>query len=156
MTGHWIDRQRNFPWHRPRNIPDTLSVPSPGEVCLVIHPQATPATQLVKPHSNEIDSSTSLSSHHFFNLRRPIVNMARNAGGGAPVPDTTALDLSRLLARLQNILVTPDSATETKLRASSYEREKVGTVSFLLPPGMASCSDRQHRTSSMRGHSSYG
>ncbi|PSS25087.1 hypothetical protein M430DRAFT_114495 [Amorphotheca resinae ATCC 22711] len=46
--------------------------------------------------------------------------------GGLP-PDTTAIDLSRMLARLENILVTPDSATETKLRASSYEREKVGT-----------------------------
>ena len=59
------------------------------------------------------------------------VTMARNQGTGSPPQDTTAIDLSRLIARLQNILVTPDSATETKLRASSYEREKVGNVSLL-------------------------
>lgn len=58
--------------------------------------------------------------------------MAKSPALGAATPDTTAIDFSRLLARLHNILVTPDSATETKLRASSYEREKVGTVSFLI------------------------
>lgn len=57
------------------------------------------------------------------------LTMARNYGTVPPPQDTTAIDLSRLIARLQNILVTPDSATETKLRASSYEREKVGNVS---------------------------
>jgi hypothetical protein len=54
--------------------------------------------------------------------------MVRQSGGGAPTPDTTAIDLTRMLDRLQKTLVTPDSATETKLRASSYEREKVGVV----------------------------
>lgn len=33
-----------------------------------------------------------------------------------------------MLYRLQQILINPDAATESKLRISSYEREKVGTV----------------------------
>ncbi|KAH7409168.1 hypothetical protein BKA64DRAFT_389096 [Cadophora sp. MPI-SDFR-AT-0126] len=50
--------------------------------------------------------------------------MARLSSANAP--DLTAINLNRLLARLQQTLITPDSATESKLR-TSLEREKVGT-----------------------------
>ena len=55
--------------------------------------------------------------------------MARLSSVTGPAgPDPTAINLSRMLYRLQQILINPDAATESKLRISSYEREKVGTV----------------------------
>lgn len=83
--------------------------------------------------------------------------MARFPGAVASPQDTAAIDLSRMIARLQNILVTPDSGTETKLRASSYEREKVGNVSKLqaLFEEIELLSDDHYRTLNMPGHSSY-
>ncbi|KAG0645268.1 hypothetical protein D0Z07_8867 [Hyphodiscus hymeniophilus] len=48
--------------------------------------------------------------------------MARLSSTVTESPDTTAINLKRMLSRLQNILT--DSATESKLRSSSYEREK--------------------------------
>ena len=63
--------------------------------------------------------------------------MARSPGAGISAQDTTAIDFSRLLMRLQSILVTPDAARETKLRTSSYEREKVGHVSVFPSKGAA-------------------
>lgn len=56
--------------------------------------------------------------------------MARLSTTGAAAPDTAAIDLTRLLARLQNTLLNPDGATERRLRTSSYERQKVQTVSL--------------------------
>ncbi|KAH7336445.1 synaptobrevin [Rhexocercosporidium sp. MPI-PUGE-AT-0058] len=50
--------------------------------------------------------------------------MARLSSANAP--DITTINLTRLLARLQQTLVNPDSATESRLR-TSLEREKVGT-----------------------------
>ncbi|KAL2068954.1 hypothetical protein VTL71DRAFT_15292 [Oculimacula yallundae] len=41
-------------------------------------------------------------------------------------PDLTTINLTRLLARLQQTLINPDSVTESRLR-TSLEREKVGT-----------------------------
>ncbi|TAQ84638.1 hypothetical protein B7494_g7040 [Chlorociboria aeruginascens] len=38
-----------------------------------------------------------------------------------------SINLTRMLARLQKILINPDSSTESRLRVSSYEREKIGT-----------------------------
>ena len=52
--------------------------------------------------------------------------MARLSSANAP--DLTGINLTRLLARLQQTLISPDSATESRLR-TSLEREKVGTVS---------------------------
>ncbi|KAH8820034.1 synaptobrevin [Xylogone sp. PMI_703] len=54
--------------------------------------------------------------------------MARLSTSGVPPPalDTTSINLARMIARLQAILTTPDATTEARLRASSYERERVG------------------------------
>ena len=41
--------------------------------------------------------------------------MARLSSTGAAAPDTTAIDLTRLLARLQQPLLTPDGATARTL-----------------------------------------
>jgi hypothetical protein len=54
--------------------------------------------------------------------------MARLSAGGATAPDATAINLTRLLARLQKTLEQPDMATEQRLRTSSYERSKVEAV----------------------------
>ncbi|RFU34598.1 hypothetical protein B7463_g1736, partial [Scytalidium lignicola] len=55
--------------------------------------------------------------------------MARLSISGAPppAPDITSVNLARMIARLQGILITPDAATEARLRGSSYERERVET-----------------------------
>ncbi|CZR58055.1 uncharacterized protein PAC_07945 [Phialocephala subalpina] len=55
--------------------------------------------------------------------------MARLSTVNSPAapPDPTAINLSRMLARLQQTLINPDSATEARLRASSLERGRVGT-----------------------------
>ncbi|CZT47582.1 uncharacterized protein RSE6_08162 [Rhynchosporium secalis] len=50
--------------------------------------------------------------------------MARLSSANAP--DLTTINLTRLLARLQQTLISPDSVTEARLR-TSFEREKVGT-----------------------------
>lgn len=50
--------------------------------------------------------------------------MARLSSANAP--DLTGINLTRLLARLQQTLISPDPATESRLR-TSLEREKVGT-----------------------------
>ncbi|KAK0109657.1 hypothetical protein ONS95_002338 [Cadophora gregata] len=50
--------------------------------------------------------------------------MARLSSANSP--DLTAINLTRLLARLQQTLISPDSATESRLR-TTLEREKVGT-----------------------------
>jgi hypothetical protein len=57
--------------------------------------------------------------------------MARLSSANPPPapPDPTAINLTRMLARLHGIIITPDSDTEARLRASSLERERVGTVS---------------------------
>merc|ERR1712093_42800 len=44
----------------------------------------------------------------------------------AHAPALTGINLTRLLARLQQTLISPDPATESRLR-TSLEREKVGT-----------------------------
>jgi hypothetical protein len=54
--------------------------------------------------------------------------MVKNSSEGASASETNAINLTRMVARLQHILVTPDSATESRLRTNRYEREKVGTV----------------------------
>lgn len=56
--------------------------------------------------------------------------MARLSAGGATAPDPTAINLTRLLARLQKTLQQPDTSTEQRLRTSSYERSKVEAVRF--------------------------
>ncbi|KAH8756550.1 hypothetical protein BGZ57DRAFT_909276 [Hyaloscypha finlandica] len=53
--------------------------------------------------------------------------MARLSTVNNPAPDPTAINLTRMIARLQKILISPDQDTESKLRSSSLEREKVGT-----------------------------
>jgi len=53
--------------------------------------------------------------------------MARLSTAGASTPETAAINLTRLLSRLQKTLLRPDSVTEQRLRSSSYERIKVGT-----------------------------
>ena len=59
------------------------------------------------------------------------LRMARLSSVTGPVgPDPTSINLSRMLSRLQHILINSDG-TETKLRSSSYEREKVGIVRSL-------------------------
>lgn len=54
--------------------------------------------------------------------------MARLSTVNSPAPDPTAINLTRMIARLQRILISPDQGTESKLRNSSLERDKVGTV----------------------------
>jgi hypothetical protein len=54
--------------------------------------------------------------------------MARLSTVNSPAPDPTAINLTRMIARLQRILISPDQGTESKLRSSSLERDKVGTV----------------------------
>jgi hypothetical protein len=54
--------------------------------------------------------------------------MARLSTVNNPALDPTAINLTRMIARLQRILISPDQDTESKLRSSSLEREKVGTV----------------------------
>lgn len=54
--------------------------------------------------------------------------MARVSAGGANAPDPTAINLTRLLARLQKTLLHPDTATEQRLRTSIYERSRVDAV----------------------------
>ncbi|KAI9870702.1 MAG: hypothetical protein M1830_003904 [Pleopsidium flavum] len=57
--------------------------------------------------------------------------MARSSPFGTETPDITAINLSRLLSRLeQNVL---SSEADPKLRRSSYERTRVGAVCILLP-----------------------
>jgi hypothetical protein len=60
--------------------------------------------------------------------------MARLSTVNTPAPDPTSINLTRMIARLQRILISPDQDTESKLRSSSLEREKVGTVSQPIPP----------------------
>jgi hypothetical protein len=65
--------------------------------------------------------------------RKPIYIMARVSAGGAAAPDPTAINLTRLLARLQKTLLQPNTATEQRLRTSSYERSRVDAVRFPSP-----------------------
>lgn len=58
--------------------------------------------------------------------------MARISAGGATAPDPAAINLTRLLARLQKTLLQPDTATEQRLRTSSYERSRVDAVRLPL------------------------
>lgn len=46
----------------------------------------------------------------------------------APLPDPTSINLSRMIERLQQTIINPDSTTEARLRASSLERGRVGYV----------------------------
>jgi hypothetical protein len=62
--------------------------------------------------------------------RNQIYIMARVSAGGANAPDPTAINLTRLLARLQKTLLQPDTATEQRLRTSSYARGRVDAVTF--------------------------
>jgi hypothetical protein len=55
-------------------------------------------------------------------------NMAKVSSLGASAPDRNAINLTRLLARLQKTLLDQDITTEQRLRSSGYERRKVGTV----------------------------
>lgn len=57
--------------------------------------------------------------------------MARFSTAIAPSqsPDPTSINLTRLIARLQQTLNSPDSNAEAKLRSSSIERERAGNVS---------------------------
>lgn len=54
--------------------------------------------------------------------------MARLSTVNSPAPDPTAINLTRMIARLQRILISPDQDAESKLRSSSLERDKVGTA----------------------------
>ena len=55
--------------------------------------------------------------------------MARLSSANPPAAiDPTAVNLSRLLVRLQQNLNSPDPDVESKLRSSSLERERVGQV----------------------------
>lgn len=56
--------------------------------------------------------------------------MARLSTPGARAPDHTSLNLTRLIARLQNTLLEPDAETSRRLRASGFERRKVEAVSY--------------------------
>lgn len=56
--------------------------------------------------------------------------MARLSTPGARAPDHTSLNLTRLISRLQNTLLQPDAETARRLRASGFERRKVGAVSY--------------------------
>lgn len=56
--------------------------------------------------------------------------MARLSTPGARAPDHTPLNLTRLISRLQNTLLEPDAETSHRLRASGFERRKVGAVSY--------------------------
>ena len=58
--------------------------------------------------------------------------MARLSTVNNPAPDPTAINLTRMIARLQKILISPDQDTESKLRSSSLERERVATVSQVV------------------------
>ena len=55
--------------------------------------------------------------------------MARLSTTGARAPDPTSLNLTRLISRLQNTLLDPDAETSHRLRASGFDRRKVGAVS---------------------------
>ena len=98
----------------------------------------TPATghlmyscSLIKPH---IEHLVSLSARPDSNRPRQLNDskMARlSSVTGPAAPDPTSINLNRMLSRLQHILINSDGGTETKLRSSSYEREKVGTVRSL-------------------------
>jgi hypothetical protein len=54
--------------------------------------------------------------------------MARLSNVSIEAPDTTAINLTVLLARLNEHLFTPDAQTEHNLRASQRERDRVGKV----------------------------
>lgn len=54
--------------------------------------------------------------------------MARLSNVSVETPDTTAINLTVLLARLHDNLVTPDSRTDNNLRTSQRERDRVGKV----------------------------
>lgn len=54
--------------------------------------------------------------------------MVKGPSKGASASETNAINLTRMVARLQHILVTPDSTTEARLRTNRFERDKVGTV----------------------------
>ena len=56
-------------------------------------------------------------------------NMARiPATTGGPTLDPAGINLTRMIARLRETLITPDETTESLLRKSSSEREKVAEV----------------------------
>lgn len=54
--------------------------------------------------------------------------MARLSTTGSVSTDTTTINLTRLLTRLQKTVLKPDNAAEQRLRTSIYERNKVATV----------------------------
>jgi len=59
--------------------------------------------------------------------------MARLSNVGPSQPDPATIDLTRLVARLQETLLQPDAQVGKRLRVSSYERRKVETVSLCFP-----------------------
>jgi len=62
-------------------------------------------------------------------------------------------DFDRMLESLQHVLITPDAATETKLRTSRLERQKVATVCLMLPL-LLQLLMKMYRISSTHGKSS--
>ena len=112
--------------------------------------RSTPTTSY-NPRDVELSHITSLSSHiylsccskHRISSKRIPYNstaiMARLSTVNNPAPDPTAINLTRMIARLQKILISPDHDTESKLRSSSLEREKVGTVSQSGPCSKQIC-----------------
>jgi hypothetical protein len=93
--------------HDPRDAPDLISH-------IVIKPHIFIAT-------NNISSKR---IPYLFNTAR----MARLSTVNTPAPDPTSINLTRIIARLQRILISPDQETESKLRSSGLERDRVGTV----------------------------
>lgn len=55
--------------------------------------------------------------------------MARLSTSGAVAPESTSINLARLISRLQTTLLEPDTETAHRLRTSRFERSKVGAVS---------------------------
>jgi hypothetical protein len=85
--------------------------------------------------------------------------MARLSVGGANAPDPTAINLTRLLARLQKTLLQPDTATEQRLRGSSYERSRVDAVKLPITSSRnVQMANKEYlcRISTMHEHYSYG
>jgi hypothetical protein len=101
-------------------------------------PHQPPATSHVMPSSATLHpyratfiyrAAPNIGSQANAFLTTSTAIMARLSTVNNPAPDPTAINLTRMIARLQKILISPDQDTESKLRSSSLEREKVGTVS---------------------------
>lgn len=73
-------------------------------------------------------ASASASSSQIFQTFACTTTMARLSNVSVETPDTTVINLTVLLARLHDNLVTPDAQTDYNLRTSQRERDRVGKV----------------------------